>query len=87
MIQYAFSAVCQIFVALTNLLYKRWMPQEVAGCPTPLYYPGLPYSPAFAPIQCARPAYQVTRLTTKQSSQTSNPLTTKQSSQTTTPRA
>ena len=39
--------------------------QEVPGYPTPLYYPGLPYSPAFTPLQCARPAYQVAKPTAK----------------------
>ena len=27
--------------------------KEVPTYPTPLYYPSLPYSPAFAPVQCA----------------------------------
>jgi len=44
-----------------TLTHQAYYTQEVPTYPTPLYYPSLPYSPAFAPVQCAaRPtAHQV----------------------------
>ena len=43
--------------SLTTIQYSFDISKEVPTYPTPLYYPSLPYSPAFAPVQCApRPA-------------------------------